>query len=86
MRNPIGTVGLVSFAPELDHRLKREQKVVDSLQQLGVSNLDELVVVVYDDVDSDRHEMAKLSMTAHLIKLQQEGRARQSEDERWALS
>jgi hypothetical protein len=67
------------------HRLKREQKVVDSLQQLGESNLDELVVVVYDDVDTERHEMAKLSMTAHLIKLQQEGRARELDGGRWGL-
>ena len=53
----------------VDHRLKREQKVVDGLQQLREANLDELVRVVYDDVDSSLHPMAKLSMTAHLIKL-----------------
>jgi glyoxylase-like metal-dependent hydrolase (beta-lactamase superfamily II) len=81
IEDPVGAVEWL-----VAHRLKREQKVVDSLSQLGASNLDELVVVVYDDVDEERHEMAKLSMTAHLIKLQQEGRAQQKEGERWALS
>jgi glyoxylase-like metal-dependent hydrolase (beta-lactamase superfamily II) len=69
----------------VDHRLKREQKVVDGLQQLSTANLDELVLVVYDDVDVSLHHMAKLSMTAHLIKLQQEGRAQLGEQERWSL-
>ncbi|MCZ6829056.1 MAG: MBL fold metallo-hydrolase [Gammaproteobacteria bacterium] len=69
----------------VDHRLKREQKVVDGLQQLREANLDELVLVVYDDVDSGLHSMAKLSMTAHLIKLQQDGRVQCSDQERWSL-
>jgi hypothetical protein len=36
-------------------------------------------------VDAGLHKMAKLSMTAHLIKLQQDGRARCSEQQRWSL-
>jgi glyoxylase-like metal-dependent hydrolase (beta-lactamase superfamily II) len=70
----------------VDHRLKRERKVVDGLRQLGEANLDELVLVVYDDVDPGLHTMAKLSMTAHLIKLQREGRAQCREQERWSLT
>ncbi|MCX2983243.1 MBL fold metallo-hydrolase [Halieaceae bacterium IMCC14734] len=68
----------------VNHRLKREQKVVDSLQQTGAADLDTLVLVVYDDVDASLHEMAKLSMTAHLIKLQQESRAHLDGDH-WSL-
>jgi len=68
----------------VDHRLKREAKVVAGLGQVGRCTLDELVLVVYDDVDSSLHTMAKLSMTAHLIKLQSEGRVRQEEDESWS--
>ena len=59
----------------VEHRLKREAKVVAGLEQLGRCDLDALVQVVYDDVDESIHEWAKLSMTAHLIKLEQEGRA-----------
>jgi glyoxylase-like metal-dependent hydrolase (beta-lactamase superfamily II) len=69
------------------HRLAREAKVVNGLEQLGPSNLDELVKVVYDDVDEARHEWAKLSMTAHLIKLADEGRAsNNAETGTWALT
>jgi glyoxylase-like metal-dependent hydrolase (beta-lactamase superfamily II) len=70
----------------VDHRLKREQKVVDGLQQLGGGSIDELVVPVYDDVDVSIHHMAKLSLTAHLIKLKQEGRAEEDSEGRWSLS
>jgi hypothetical protein len=38
------------------------------------------VVVVYDDVDPALHEWAKLSMLAHLIKLQSEGTASVQQD------
>ncbi len=70
----------------VNHRLQREGKVIDGLQQLGRSSLDELVKVVYDDVDVGLHEMAKLSMTAHLIKLQRENRAVHHEaDGAWEL-
>jgi len=56
------------------HRLKRESKVLAGLTQLGSGTLGQLVTVVYDDVDKKLHKMAGLSLTAHLIKLQQEGR------------
>ena len=80
IEDPVGTVEWL-----VKHRLGREQKVLDGLEQLGSANLDELVLVVYDDVDKQLHEMAKLSMTAHLIKLQREGRARCGEGQRWSL-
>jgi len=70
----------------VEHRLKRERKVVDGLRSLGRANLDELVVVVYDDVDPGIHHMAKLSLTAHLIKLEQDGRARCEDSTHWSLT
>ena len=70
----------------VEHRLKREAKVVAGLRSLGPSGLDALVKVVYDDVDPGLHEWAKLSMTAHLIKLEQESRAtNQPESGVWQL-
>ena len=59
----------------VNHRLKREAKVIVGLQQLGRVPVDELVKVVYDDVDTSLHKMAKLSLAAHLIKLRHENRA-----------
>jgi len=51
------------------HRLKREAKVLKGLKGFESASLDELVAVVYDDVDVSLHHMAKLSLEAHLIKL-----------------
>ena len=70
----------------VNHRLQREKKVIDGLSQLGRSALDDLVKVVYDDVDVSLHEMAKLSLSAHLIKLHHENRALQHpDDQAWEL-
>jgi glyoxylase-like metal-dependent hydrolase (beta-lactamase superfamily II) len=56
------------------HRLAREDKVLRSLARLSEANLDALIPVVYDDVSADRHQWARLTLQAHLIKLAQEGR------------
>lgn len=62
------------------HRLMREHKVMSGLRKVGPADLDALVLVVYDDVDPALHEWAKLSMLAHLIKLQSEGSASVQQD------
>jgi glyoxylase-like metal-dependent hydrolase (beta-lactamase superfamily II) len=67
------------------HRLMREQKVIDGLGKLGRAPLDTLVKIVYDDVATSLHKMAVLSMSAHLIKLQHEGRARHYADDTWEM-
>ncbi len=70
----------------VNHRLQREGKVIKGLQQLGRVPLDELVKVVYDDVDTSLHKMAKLSLSAHLIKLQYENRAlHHAGDDSWDI-
>lgn len=55
------------------HRLMREAKLAAALTQQAQS-LDELVVTVYDDVPEVMHQWAKLSLLAHLIKLEGESR------------
>ena len=70
----------------VNHRLMREQKVIDGLRKTGRAPLDELVKVVYDDVDTSLHKMAQLSLSAHLIKLREENRARQhAPDDSWEI-
>ena len=70
----------------VNHRLQRENKVIGGLRQSGRAPLDELVKVVYDDVDEGLHEMAKLSLSAHLIKLRHERRAIHHEaDDTWEV-
>lgn len=65
----------------IHHRLAREAKVMgrltDTPQPLG-----ELVPQVYDDVSPALHAVAQYSLLAHLIKLREEGRARE-EGEAW---
>lgn len=55
------------------HRLAREDKVLRNLAVTEAS-LDALIPVVYDDVPADRHQWARLTLHAHLIKLAQQGR------------
>jgi glyoxylase-like metal-dependent hydrolase (beta-lactamase superfamily II) len=71
------------------HRLQREAKVVARLDRAGTANIDTLVESVYDDVDPRLHPVAKSSLLAHLLKLEQEGRVvRDSADINapWSLS
>jgi glyoxylase-like metal-dependent hydrolase (beta-lactamase superfamily II) len=54
------------------HRVARENKVLRCLRD--AATLGTLVPKVYDDVPPERHEWAKLTLQAHLIKLAREGR------------
>lgn len=79
MENPAAVVQWL-----VDHRLERERKVVRVLQQHMRASIDQLVTEVYDDVPTDVHPVARLSLHAHLIKLEQEQRARR-EQEQWCF-
>jgi glyoxylase-like metal-dependent hydrolase (beta-lactamase superfamily II) len=62
------------------HRLKREAKVLQTVQALqtrGPLPLAALVLQAYDDVPSSLHGVARRSLLAHLLKLQAEGRVAQ---------
>src|SRR6187399_1978269 len=67
------------------HRLRRESKVVDALGELGPASAETLLATVYADVPSHLHGVAIRSLTAHLLKLRDEGRAAESAGE-WALA
>ncbi|WP_376793493.1 MBL fold metallo-hydrolase [Thermogemmatispora sp.] len=77
------------LAEYIDHRLLREQQVITALGQFPQgATVGELVPQVYADVSPTLHALAAQSLTAHLLKLEQEGRVRRhggSEDERWRL-
>lgn len=60
------------------HRLGRETKVLDALRA-GPIDLEGLLAVVYADVPLHMHPVAQRSLTAHLVKLAADGRARESE-------
>ncbi len=69
----------------IDHRQQREAKLIDALNASGVATAERLLVWVYDDVDAQLHRVAMRSLLAHLIKLQEEGRAHDTQDG-WVLS
>ena len=76
----------------INHRLKREQKVIDGLIRSGEISLNELTRVVYDDVDTSLHPIASISLWAHLLKLEKESKAKNVTskavafgDERWRM-
>lgn len=69
----------------IDHRMRRESKVVEALAQLPNSNLDQLMELVYADVDKRLYEIAKLSLWAHLLKLERENRAQKFAKKHWLL-
>ncbi|MCG8392726.1 MAG: MBL fold metallo-hydrolase [Pseudomonadales bacterium] len=66
----------------LAHRQKREDKVLGCLCA-AAQPLSELVKAVYDDVPAFLHGVAQLSLQAHLIKLAEDGKAKESA-EGWA--
>lgn len=65
------------------HRMAREAKVIEALGSAGRPvSVDELVLTAYDDVDPAIRPVAKRSLTAHLLKLREDGLAL-LEGERW---
>jgi glyoxylase-like metal-dependent hydrolase (beta-lactamase superfamily II) len=56
------------------HRIARENKVLRRLAGTPDATLAALTPLVYDDVPADRHQWASLTLEAHLIKLEREGR------------
>lgn len=69
----------------VEHRLRRETRVVEALEQLPNSSLDQLMDLVYADVDKGLYKIAKLSLWAHLLKLEREGRAKKYSKKHWLL-
>ena len=59
----------------IEHRLKREEKLVSVLERRGAATLDDVLPEVYEDVPSFMHVYARFSLLAHAIKLEEEGRS-----------
>jgi len=57
---------------------------LEQLEKLGEASLDGLLPGVYKDVDRTLFSMAKMSLWAHLLKLEQEGRVIKRIDGHWA--
>jgi len=64
----------------INHRLQREEKVASALKEVTKGNPESLVSKVYDDVDSSLFPIAKASLLAHLIKLEEDNLASKEGD------
>jgi len=56
------------------HRLAREARVIEAMRELETATLDAMLPVVYADVPASLHPVARYSLLAHVIKLEEEGR------------
>lgn len=65
------------------HRKLREDKVAAALAAAPGSTAQELVPQVYQDVGAHLYALAALSLAAHLIKLGEEGRAKEDAGHWW---
>jgi glyoxylase-like metal-dependent hydrolase (beta-lactamase superfamily II) len=74
-----------AFEKIIAHRLKREAKVLAALHTHGPASAEDLLAPVYDDVPERMHPVALRSLTAHLLKLRDEGRALE-QGGRWAAA
>jgi glyoxylase-like metal-dependent hydrolase (beta-lactamase superfamily II) len=67
------------------HRLAREQQILALLVEAGTSKIDDLVEVIYVDVNRELHPVAKRTVHAHLVKLAKEGKVKgRSVDGKWS--
>lgn len=78
--DPSGTVNWL-----INHRLKRESKVIDCLSKNPDSTVEQLTRCVYDEVAESLHRLAARSLTAHLLKLEKENQARRTANT-WSLA
>jgi glyoxylase-like metal-dependent hydrolase (beta-lactamase superfamily II) len=68
----------------IDHRLKREAKVLRAFASAAAQPVDALLSAVYDDVPPKLHAMARRSLLAHLHKLRDDGRIVEADAGSWA--
>ncbi len=72
------------LSQHLEHRQRREDQIVAALHA-GDRRPEAVVDRVYEGLDPGLKRMAQESVVAHLVKLEEEGRAR-SDGEEWELS
>jgi hydroxyacylglutathione hydrolase len=68
----------------LAHRAMRERQIADALAP-GATTVDALVARIYQGLDPALTGAAVESVLAHLIKLEEDGRAHRTDDDRWHL-
>lgn len=82
---PIIADAQAKIAEYIDHRMLREQQVMQALEELPPgATIPELVPLIYQDVDQKLHPIAAWTVEAHLLKLEREGLV-ERQDGGWVL-
>ena len=68
----------------VDHRLRREAKVLKAFAGRGPHSTEQLLATVYDDVPAPLQAMARRSLFAHLLKLRADGLVVEASAGQWA--
>jgi glyoxylase-like metal-dependent hydrolase (beta-lactamase superfamily II) len=84
---PAITDAQAKIAEYIAHRRMREQQVLDALETLprGVT-IQQMVPVIYTDVDHALYPIAEWTVEAHLLKLEKEGLVERIGENGWALA
>jgi glyoxylase-like metal-dependent hydrolase (beta-lactamase superfamily II) len=83
---PVITDAQAKISEYIQHRMLREEQVIQTLEVLPPSvTIAEMVPLIYVDVDPKLHSIAAWTVEAHLIKLEREGLVEKLEHGRWAL-
>jgi glyoxylase-like metal-dependent hydrolase (beta-lactamase superfamily II) len=77
---PFITTPYAKLEEYIDHRLLREQQILEAMQA-GQDRIPAMVQRIYADVDPQLHGFAGESVRAHLLKLEEEGRVTQHEEQ-----
>jgi glyoxylase-like metal-dependent hydrolase (beta-lactamase superfamily II) len=67
----------------IDHRLRREQQIVQVMRE-GASTAAEITAVIYAALSDEMLPMARQGVLSHLVKLERDGRARR-DGEAWHI-
>ena len=70
---PVREDAVALIGQYIAHRLEREQQVLDAVTA-GATKVKEMRARIYPDLDPRLHPAAEIQLTAHLIKLVEEGR------------
>jgi glyoxylase-like metal-dependent hydrolase (beta-lactamase superfamily II) len=72
-QGPVVTRPKAKLQALIQHRLRREQQILDHLRQ-GPQSVDDLFRVIYRDLNEQLSHLARNQIRTHLIKLENEGR------------
>ncbi len=83
---PVITNPQAKLSEYITHRLLREQQLIEVLQQFPAgATIPQMVQDIYADVDPQLHPVAAMSVEAHLVKLEHEGRVQHTDTDEWML-